>query len=184
VRVWELAPLLKAAPVRKLAAKELDELWADLGAADQRKAYRAVLLLSDDPESSLAYLRDRAQPPTVPNALAKLPKWIADLDSDDFATREKATEELIRLGTAARPALRKALESESLEVRKRAQALLERKGEPPVLLPEEMQAMRVIEVLQHIDKPEAATVLRRYAEVARGTPVQLEAQAALESRRR
>jgi hypothetical protein len=53
-------------------------------------------------------------------------RWVADLDSNQFATREKATHELEKLGEAAQPALRKALEDNPKpEARKRLERLTE-----------------------------------------------------------
>jgi hypothetical protein len=180
VRVWDVSALLKPAPARALTPKDMEELWADLASPDPQKAYRAVWLLGNDPTNSVSFLRERAGPPNTPNPLARLPKLIADLDADDFDTREKATEELARLGTAAHPALRKALESESAEVRRRAAALLEKKGEPPPLAADELRAIRVVEIAQHIGTSEAEPILRKLAGASAGTPTQLEAAAALE----
>ena len=54
----------------------------------------------------------------------KIAHWIADLDSDQFAVREKATRELEKQGESARPALRKALENHPKpEARKRLERL-------------------------------------------------------------
>ncbi len=56
---------------------------------------------------------------------------IRKLGSEDYATREQASEELKKMGKPARPALQKAAEeSEDPEVRQRAQALLEDKPAP------------------------------------------------------
>src|SRR5207244_1267145 len=50
----------------------------------------------------------------------KMARWIAELDSDQFAVREKATRELEKLGESAQPALRQALEDQPKpEARKR-----------------------------------------------------------------
>jgi len=56
---------------------------------------------------------------------------IRKLGSDDYATREQATEELRKIGAPAREALRKAAESDDPEVRQRAQALLDEKPQKP-----------------------------------------------------
>lgn len=56
---------------------------------------------------------------------------IKKLGSEDYTTRESASEELKKIGKSARPALQKAAEeSEDPEVRQRAQALLEDKPAP------------------------------------------------------
>jgi|SRR5579862_5066842 len=56
---------------------------------------------------------------------------IRKLGSDDYATREQATEELRKIGPPAREALRKAAESDDPEVRQRAQSLLDEKPQRP-----------------------------------------------------
>lgn len=63
---------------------------------------------------------------------------IRKLGSDDYATREQATEDLQKIGKPARQALQKAAEeSDDPEVRQRAQALLDEKprGEKPTPRP-------------------------------------------------
>jgi WD40 repeat protein len=185
VRVWDLTDRIRTPQVRALTAKELNELWSDLEGTDPARAYRAVWRLSQDPEHSVPFLTERAQPTTGPNPLALIPKWIADLDAEEFAVREKATAELEKLGTAAHPELRKAMENGSLELRRRAATLLERKGQPPVLPGDEMRIIRVVEVLQHIGTQETVPILRRLAEKSRpGTPAQKESASALERRGR
>jgi len=54
-------------------------------------------------------------------------RWIAELDSDTFTVREKAMQELEKLGNAAGGALRKALAAQpTAEKRRRVQTLLEK----------------------------------------------------------
>jgi hypothetical protein len=54
----------------------------------------------------------------------KIERWIAELDSNQFSVREKATRELEKLGESAQPALRKALENHPKpEARKRLERL-------------------------------------------------------------
>lgn len=67
----------------------------------------------------------KAPPPKVDEARVK--QWIADLGSDQFEVRKKATEELEKLGEAIEPALKKAQENKStLEVSKRLDQLLQK----------------------------------------------------------
>lgn len=68
----------------------------------------------------------------------KIQDLIRQLGSDDFQTRESATQELKKLGKAAEPALREALSHEDAEVRARARQALDEiekaqapKPEPP-----------------------------------------------------
>jgi hypothetical protein len=56
----------------------------------------------------------------------KIERWISELNSDQFAVREKATRELEKLGESAQPALRRALENHPKpEARKRLERLTE-----------------------------------------------------------
>jgi hypothetical protein len=65
---------------------------------------------------------------------AQLARWVADLDSREFAVRQKATDELARAGKAAEPALRALLaEHPSAEARRRAEHLLH--GDEPDVYP-------------------------------------------------
>lgn len=71
--------------------------------------------------------------------------WVKRLGDEAYAEREKATEELRKLGRAAEPALRKALESPDAEVRRRAQGLLDELAKPrrgPRLVPPGLQGFR------------------------------------------
>src|SRR5262249_11604410 len=104
---------------------------------------------------------------------------IADLDSDRFAVRQKATEELERLEELAAPALRQALEGKpSLEAGRRIRALLERVRTIPPR--ESLRGLRAIETLECIGTPDAQQVLKS---LAQGTPearLTQEAKAALQ----
>src|SRR5262245_54326153 len=55
----------------------------------------------------------------------KIQDLVGQLGAEEFAAREKATEELRKIGKAAEPALRKAAASEDPEVRSRVKGLLE-----------------------------------------------------------
>ncbi|HVE43080.1 MAG TPA: PDZ domain-containing protein [Planctomycetota bacterium] len=60
-----------------------------------------------------------------------IPDWIKKLGSDDFATREQATEALKKAGKAAKDPLQKAAqESDDPEVRQRAKDILEEMAKP------------------------------------------------------
>jgi hypothetical protein len=64
--------------------------------------------------------------PARPPDEKQVARWVADLDSETFAVRDKAGEGLARLGHAATPFLRKALAARpSAEVRRRVEQLLE-----------------------------------------------------------
>ena len=60
----------------------------------------------------------------APAAARRIDTFLRDLDSDQWAVREKAMRALKKLGPAARPALRQALDTASVEVRWRLQEIL------------------------------------------------------------
>jgi hypothetical protein len=92
---------------------------------------------------------------------------LADLDSSDFAAREKASHALAGVAEIIEPRLRRELErTSSAEVRARLHRLLE---DPhlPVLPPESVRQLRAVAVLEHIGTAEASELLR---ELAKGEP--------------
>jgi Tol biopolymer transport system component len=180
-KVWDITAALKSAEALPPPdAKQLDVLWADLAGKDAGKAYRAVWAMSAARKETLALVSERAKAPPRDPSIERIPKLIADLDADSFEAREKASEELAKLGAAAHPALKKALDSTSAEVRLRAAALLEKKVEPPLPTADEMRAWRTIEVLQRIGTEETRPLLQKFAKDAAGTPLGDDAAAVLE----
>lgn len=62
----------------------------------------------------------------APNNTQRIPKLIAELDADNFRTRESATKELLRIGIDALPALKEALaKSPSEEAARRIKGILQ-----------------------------------------------------------
>jgi RNA polymerase sigma factor (sigma-70 family) len=184
VRLWAVRRLGQGPPhAGKLAAEDLEALWNDLAAADPGRGYRAAWALAAAPGQALPLCRDRllrpppASDPRLPQRLARL---IADLDANDFEVREKATLELVRLGKAAEPAVRRALENPaSLEARRRLERVLAplQDRDPPG---DTLRGLRVIEVLEQVGTPEAEAVLTSVAKDAAEAWLRQEAQAALD----
>jgi hypothetical protein len=158
--VWDLTQDAKPLPKDlKLAAKELDGLWADLGGADGRKVYAAVRLLRADPERSIPFLRERLKRPPDKLDENKVKKLIADLDADEFRVREAASKELAKLGKSAESPLRAALAgSPSAEVKGRLERLLEVIG-AETLTPEQQRDIRAVRVLEQGGSPEGRKLL-------------------------
>src|SRR5262249_751892 len=143
-------------------------------------AYQAVRQLSGTPKQSMPYLLEHVRPPIGNAAYERIPKLIVDLDDEDGNVRDRAAADLEKLGQVAHPALRKARESQSAEVRRHARRMLDLKGDPPPLSAEEVQMVRAIEVLQLIGTPEVKPGLRKLAAGAVEAPVTREAKLALQ----
>jgi hypothetical protein len=166
-------------PPAELTAVQMDVLWDDLAKEDSSRAARAMRLLAALPRQTTPWLHKRLQPIPVPDA-ARISRLIADLDSDEFAVRDRATAELERLGELAAPALEKVLEAKvSLEVRKRVERLLARLDEADVPA-DRLQVIRAIKVLEYQNTTEARRLLKVLAAGAPGALPTEEAKAALQ----
>ena len=167
VLLWDLAPAwrrLAERPATPLTAEQLDTCWADLLRDDPRTAYPAMDRLATLPALALPLLRKQLRPVIIDSHW--LAERVADLDSAEFAVREKASRDLEGVVESIRPRLREALaKASSVEVRKRLRRLLEMSR--PLLPAETVRHLRAIVVLEHIASSDARALLR---ELARGEP--------------
>jgi RNA polymerase sigma factor (sigma-70 family) len=181
VKLWDLAPRPRQ-PAGELTAQDLAGLWDDLASDDAARAYTAVGKLTAVPDQAVALLRQRLQPAPAGDAAQqkKVAQLVAQLDDNDFAVREKASEELEKLGAVAEPELRKALEGEpSVEVRRRAERLLEMLKRP-VLSAETVRGLRAVEVLEQVGGAGARQALEAIAKGAPEAPLTRDAKRALQ----
>jgi RNA polymerase sigma factor (sigma-70 family) len=183
ILIWDVAGWgpTGPAPENTLSPRNLDALWDDLGGTDAARAHRAVWALAGAPRQAVTLLAPHLHPPAETPALdqRRADRLLADLESDDFATRERAAAELEKFGPAIEPTLRKALVGRpSPELRRRLERLLGRLAERQEA--DWVRTLRALEALEHIADPGARRLLRQLAggpAEARLTP---EAQAALE----
>ena len=179
--VWDLGRVRLAPANERLTSERLDALWADLRGEDAEKAYRAVWGLALAPEQAVPLLKSRLTP-AVPADPARVTNLVSNLDAERFEDREKASEELQRLGEQAEPALRRALAgTPSAELRRRAEKLLAALGDDGCLTPSErLRQCRALEVLERIGDREARAVLKRLAGGSESARLTREARAAVE----
>jgi WD40 repeat protein len=181
VITWDLGDALKKMETLRLTleAKELDTAWSDLSSDDGVKAYAAVWALAGAAEQALPLVKDRLNKAQTNDEVKKVPEWIKDLDSDEFALREKATKQLERLGRLAEQQLRETLQKKpSLEVKLRVERILERLKQMGGT-PNELQALRAVEVLEKVGSAEAKKLLQTLAEGPAEAVATREAKAAL-----
>jgi WD40 repeat protein len=166
--VWDLSRLAGRRPAGtvKRSRGELDGLWGELAGADSAAAFRAIYRLAEAPKQTVGFLRTRLRSPFRPDP-KRIRQFVAQLDDNEFAKREQASEELKKLGQAAEAALEQTLEKPpSLEVRRRAEALLRHIKNAKDRLPSvELITLRALEVLEKAGTDEAT---RLVAELARG----------------
>jgi hypothetical protein len=163
------------------AARELENLWGDLGTDDPVKAHRTIAALVAQPTRTVSFLKGRLQPVPAPSR-CQLARLLANLDSENFAERQKATQELEQFAEAVEPALRQALQGRSsLEAGRRIQRLLEQvKTERLQPSSDRRRAVRAVEVLEQIGDPRARRVLATLAGGASAAQLTTEAKTALE----
>jgi RNA polymerase sigma factor (sigma-70 family) len=177
--VWDLTGRRGArGAVEPLSPQGLEECWSDLAGEDAARAYRAEQKLAAVPAQAVAYLDKRLKAVPVGDK-TRLSRLIAELDSDQFAVRQKAMKELQQSGEQAESALREALQGKlTLEARRRVEELLD-KVKPLADSPEGLRSLRAVEVLEHIGTPEAREVLQTLANGASEARLTREAKASL-----
>ena len=159
ILLWNLLP-----PSDKSRAPA--DLWTDLGAEDAGRAYHAVAALVSMPREAVTLLKAHLHPVRAAD-LKLTAKLIADLDSEDFTLREKASKELKNLEERAQAALGKALQDKpDLEVKARLEKLLKRLGLPTAST-RRLRDLRAVLVLEKVNSPEARQLLR---ELSKGDP--------------
>jgi hypothetical protein len=122
----------------------------------------------------VAFLK-RHLKPVAPVEAKKIARLIADLDSDQFAVREKAMQQLGKLGDRAATELHKALAGNPpLEVRRRIEQLLEKQNGA-----DHIRMVRAVETLENIGTAVARDLCAKLADGVADAPLTREARATL-----
>jgi RNA polymerase sigma factor (sigma-70 family) len=162
ILVWDATG--GAQPQAPLPEERLQALWIDLGGKDARQAYRAMWQLALCPRQTLPFFSERLTPatPLDEKQRTRFDRFLADLDSEQFAIRQRAEDELNKMGSRIEPALHQALERKpSLEVRRRIEKIREK------LANGRLQAARALEAMERMNTPEARQLLDS---LAKGEP--------------
>jgi Tol biopolymer transport system component len=165
-----------------LSAQRLDTLWNDLAGTDAFRAHRAIWTLAGSGKEAMPFLAERLKELKPGKAAApdpdRIAKLITQLDDDDFNVRETAHDELKKLGKAAEPALRKALDgAPSAEVDFRVKLLLDKMTAVPS---DTLLVVRAVEALELLATPEAHELLSTLAKEGASEALKQEAKATLE----
>jgi hypothetical protein len=176
--VWDLLSPPRAKAPRP---EPLWGLWERL-AEDAAGAHRALAELAASGDEAVTLLGRHLGPMRRPpeEALARL---LADLDSEQFDKRQKASEELAKVIDVIRPDFERLRKGSSEEVRRRVGELL-KENDGLTLPPQTRRAVRAVAALEHIGTPAARLLLGRLAEGASEARQTREANAALERLRR
>jgi WD40 repeat protein len=188
ILLWDVsAALAGAARPAGLSLAARKRLWADLARADAAAGQKAVWALVADPARAVPFIRDALPPAVSPARVKRIKRLVEQLDSDVFAERESAEEQLRKLGEVSVPALREGLRrarpraERSLEFVRRAKGLLADLDPPGPVVPagHALRAVRAVQVLELIGSAEARAVLKALAARRYADRLVLEARRAL-----
>jgi hypothetical protein len=144
----------------------LADAWEALADANGKAGFQAQGRFLAEPGPAVEWFAARLTPVVQPDP-SRVKALIANLDNEDFATRERPTADLKEHGQLVTAALREVVaKSSSAEARRRADGLL-REVENGVIPPRELRALRAVEVLEWIAAPEARA---RLLELTKGAP--------------
>ena len=140
------------------STEELTALWTTLSDPDPKAAWPAMAKLAGRGTSAVEFIRTRV--PVVPRIKeGTIERIVKSLDAAGFNQREAASTELDRLGSSAIQAIKLRMKA---GVSEEAQTRIERflaKHDRPELQPEELQALRAVEVLEAIGNVDAKKVI-------------------------
>lgn len=177
VYLWDLTGEYTGKP----PAWDADKAWDNLGSKDAAKAFAAIRMLRANPDRAMSLLKEWAKLPVAPEAEV-LKKLLADLGSEDFTTREKATAALGAAGESVRAAMEaEAVRTQSPEAARRLEGLLAKLDVPT---PAHWRLVRAVEVIEGIGSREAKELLEHWSGGVAGAYLTAEAKAALRRRPR
>jgi sugar lactone lactonase YvrE len=164
--VWDAAgAAARAGDPPPAGEKKLRAAWDELASADAGKAFAAVQALAAAPDVLVRLARAGVRPAAPVDKVA-VERYLADLGSEDFETRERATERLKGLGERVEKAViafRAA--TESPEAARRADEVLTAVRSPVGAA--RLLALRSVEALERAGAPSARELLR---ELSKGDP--------------
>jgi WD40 repeat protein len=185
--VWDATrPRTRNASLRQQSeALDVGTHFKRLAGEDAERAYASMWALLSDPEKTVSFLGDQNNLFARTDARA-IQQWVEDLDSDEFAKRERASQELGLRLDEVESRLKKALQGRpSLELRRRINQLLEERGTGPT--GRELQRLRVVEILERLAAQDAdatrlaaTTLLEKLAAGPAGARPTQEAKASLD----
>jgi hypothetical protein len=178
VMVWDVGKVISAPLAEALKPEDFPILGAQLLECAPEAA-RAVARLARSGDQAIPFLRDQVFSPSFPDE-RQVARMIADLDDDRVAVREKATQELTKLGKHGEPALRRALKNKpSKEVQARVELLLGRLRDSKPS-PDVVRTLRILEVLERIGTTKARRLVETIAQNASEPRLVSEAKATLD----
>jgi hypothetical protein len=161
-----------------LTPEEAESRWRDLASPDAGTAWAAIAALVSAPKQAVTMLQKQLPLPAPPGE-KQVARLLADLDSDDFTTREKATVDLERAGAGVMKAVERFLmKSLSVEAKRRAERVLAKIEEDNSPIGG-IRDRRAVECLEWIGNDDARQLLKTLAGGVAEAQLTREAKAAL-----
>lgn len=163
------------------AGKEREALWADLLGADRARAAAAQRAFLATAAEHVGFIGEQFGKTAVDKEqLARVQRLLKELDADDFDVRDRATDELIKLGPLAVDAVRALVSSPpNDEVGYRARLIVRKLGAGDQPVSAAGRAVRAVRVLERAATAEARELLGKMADGAFGFDLSPDARAAL-----
>lgn len=171
--VWDLDRLRAYAQ----PADPLATAWEQLAGWGEEAA-QGMTVLTEEPGRAVRLLGEKLPPVAEPTA-DDVTRWLGELGSRDFRTREQAEKSLTAVLDPARQRIRTAAEKpETEEARERLHRLVSQ-IEQLSKKPEYLRVVRAVEVVERIGTSAAVTLLKRWADGAPDALLTTEAKRSL-----
>jgi hypothetical protein len=183
ILLWDVtAPPQARAPQRqvgRLLPSQLEALWQELLSPDAPTAYRAIWGVATAARDTVPFLKRRLAQ-LVPVDRQRMSVLLGEISHDQVTRRDKAVQELEKVGALCEPMLRTALQKPpSVDARRRLEKLLA-KAQGAVPSPDTLHTLRAVEALEMANTAEARQVLESLSREAPPTCVTAEAKGSLE----
>jgi hypothetical protein len=163
-----------------LSSADLNAAWEAFAKLDGQPAFSAQRRLIASPAETVAFLKTTLRPAQATHVDEKnVTQLVADLDSETFEVRDRANRTLEKQGRLAEPALRQRRAGNISLEMRRRIDDLLDKLDHGIPSAQELQTIRAVEVLERIGTTEARQLLEVLAGGAPGAVPTIEAQHAL-----
>ncbi|MBN9121572.1 MAG: hypothetical protein J0I06_20895 [Planctomycetes bacterium] len=175
------AALGRVKPAKAPSGKERETLWADLIGPDRVKAAAAQRTFLATAAEHVGFMGEQlARTATDKEQLARVQQFLKELDADAFDVRDRATDELVKLGALAVDGVQAlASNAPNDEVRYRARLILRKLNGDGQPVSAAGRTARVVRVLERAGTSEARVLLGKLADGEFGPDVAPDARAAL-----
>jgi hypothetical protein len=175
--LYNIPPRVLNPPAANVDDAQLEKLWDELSSDNELRLQRVLSAFRIAPKLSVDVLRKRL-PAVTREEQAKVERWMTDLDAAAPATRESATQELLRAAHRFAPLLEERKKAAGPgEVHNRLTFVLNRmvREAPPAAL---IRELRAVALLERMATAEARKLLDELAKGASGARLTAEARSA------